>query len=129
MTYHRPEWIWYVAQLVVESRVDEMPEPIVLIESVLFRAESPEEAFGKASLLCASTDHVYRNKTGKTVTQRYVGIHDIDDLQAERLEDEQVLQVRVVSNIPTRDASDLVREKSQLSLFGGQCAECTHLSQ
>ena len=129
MTYHLPEWIWYLAQLVVESRVNGVPEPIILIESILFRAESPEGAFKKADTWCASSDHVYRNRLGETVTQRYLGIHNIDDLQTAQLEDEQILQVRVVSNSCQCAASDLVKSKSQLSLFGGQRAEFSRLNQ
>lgn len=129
MAYHRPEWIWYLAQLVIESRVDGVPEPIVLIESVLFCAESPNEVYRKAETWCASSDHVYRNKLGQTVTQRYLGIHDIDDLQTAQPEDEQILQVRVVSNDSRCAASELVREKSQLSLFGGQRFEFMPLNQ
>ena len=129
MTYHRPEWIWYVASFVVESRIVGMPEPIVLIESILFRSESPEAVYRKAESWCASSDHGYRNKFGEDVWQRYLGIHDIVDLQSEQPDDELVLCVRVVSSNQEVEASSLVRSKNELSLFGGQRPEFSRLGQ
>ncbi len=131
MTHHRPEWIWYVASFVVESRIEGVFEPIVLIESILLRAESPEAVFIKAASRCASSDieNEYRNKFGEVVSQRYLGIHDIEDLQTEQPEDELVLQVRVVSNKLQVEANSLVRTKNELSLFGGQRPEFSRLNQ
>lgn len=129
MVYHRPEWVWYTAQLVVESRVEGLAEPILQVESILFRAASPEEAYAKAQSLCNSPDHVYRNKLGEVVSQHYLGIHDIDDLQAEQPEDELVLQVRTVSGTPECGVQNLVRSKSELALFGGRQEEDSRLSQ
>lgn len=128
MPYHRPEWIWYVAQLVVESTIEGQREPSLTIESVLFQAESPEAAYAKAISRCATSNHAYRNRIGAQVTQRYLGIHDIEDLQAEKMEDEQVLLVQSIS-MPQDDACSLVRSKDALSLFGGENPDLLHLNQ
>ncbi len=129
MNYRSPEWTWYVAQLVIESRVEGVPEPILMIESVLLQAESPDVAYNKAMARCASSDHGYRNKTGAPVVQRYLGIHDIEDLQAERMEDEQVLLMQILPTAPQYDARLLLRSKSELSLFGGESPEFLPLAQ
>jgi len=128
MTYHRPEWIWYIASFVVESRIAGMSEPIVLIGSILLRAESPEAVYRKAESWCASSEHRYRNKFGEAVSQRYLGIHDIENLQSEQPEDELVLCVRVVSSNLQVEANNLVRSKSELSLFGGERPEFSRLN-
>lgn len=126
--YRRPEWVWYVASFVVESRIKGMSEPIVTIESILFRAESPEAVYKKAELRCTSSDPGYRNQFGHEVWQRYVGIHNIEDLQCEQPDDELVLGVRVVSSLPDK-VGCLIRSKDELSLFGGQRLEFSLLNQ
>jgi hypothetical protein len=128
MPYHRSEWIWYLAQLVVESKVEGLAEPILLIESILLRASSPEAAYEKALSICASSEHGYRNKFGAPVMRRYLGIHDIDDLQTEQLEDEQPLQVRVVPSSTQSGAGRLIRAKDELSIFGGEDPSFLHLN-
>lgn len=125
--YHRPEWIWYLARLVVESRIAGAPEPIILLESILFRAESPEAVYKKAEAWCASSDHGYRNRLGEAVSQRYVGIHDIEHLQTEQPGDELVLHVEVVSGNLRAATHKLVRPKYELSLFGGRRPELSQL--
>ena len=130
MPYHLPEWIWYVAQLVIETHIEGQTEPIYLIESVLFRADSPSHAYEKAMARCDSAEHVYRNKVGGVVRQRYLGIHDLDDLQAQEMEDEQVLHMQVVSRSNQHGSQHLVRSKSELTLFfGGESPEFRHLDQ
>lgn len=119
MTYHRSEWAWYVAQLVVESRVEDVPESILLIESMLLRAESPDEAYAKATAICSSSEHGYRNKLGTPVLQRYVGVHNIEDLQVDEPEDGLVLGVHVVSS-SLQPTEKMVRDKNELSIFGGE---------
>ena len=129
MTLVYPGWSWYVAQLVIESHVEGRNDSIVLIESVLVHAESPDGAYAKAESLCASSEHIYRNRLGQRASQRYVGIHDLDSLQAEQPEDGLVLQVRVAGSTYERDVSSLVRARAQLTLFGGERPEVADLDQ
>ena len=125
MTFVQPGWNWYVAQLVVESRVEHMREPIILIESVLLHAESPGAAYVKAESLCASGEHVYRNKAGQKVTQQHVGIHDLDNLQTEQPHDGLVLGVRLVPG----ESGNHVRSRAESALFGGERPEWSSLNQ
>lgn len=129
MTFTIPEWCWYVAQYVIEVRVTNCAQLSLLIESVLIKADSPDAAYAKANLLCKSSEHVYRNRQGETVTQRYLGLHELDSLQTGQLDDELVLQVRPVDG-PRGDQADLlVRSRAQLSLFGGKIEGFEHLNQ
>ena len=125
MTLVQPGWNWYVAELVIESRVEGRSDPIVVIESVLLYAESPADAYAKAKALCGSSEHMYRNKFGAKVVQRYVGIHNLENLQTEQPVDGTVLQVRVV----TDNDSGYVRHRSELSLFGGERPDFLPLNQ
>lgn len=129
MTLVRPEWPWYVAQLVVESHVGGTRKPLVLIESILIHAESPDAAFSKATELCACSEHVYRNASGEIVSLRHIGIHDIDSLQVEELHDGLLLQMRVASNGQSVEPCALVRSRNQLSIFGGVRPEFSKLDQ
>ncbi|MBB5606287.1 MULTISPECIES: DUF4288 domain-containing protein [unclassified Janthinobacterium] len=102
-------------------------QPTLLIEIVLIKADCPDAAYMKANLLCESSEHVYMNRQGKAVTQRYVGLHALDSLQTEELDDEMILQVRLVDD-PRADQADLlVRSREHLSLFGGKMEGIDHL--
>lgn len=129
MTFTKPEWCWYVAQYVIEVRVSNCKQPSLLIESVLIKADSPDAAYAKADLLCKSSEHVYRNHQGETVTQQYVGLHELDSLQTGQLDDELVLQVRLVDRPHGERADSLVRSRAQLSLFGGVVEGFEHINQ
>jgi hypothetical protein len=84
--------------------VEDEQVTFIAIESILLHADSPEKAHEKAEALCTSPEHVYRNAEGKTVRQRYVGVHELECLQVAQLHDELVLQVRAVPRLtPYRD--------------------------
>jgi len=129
MTFTSPEWCWYVAQLVIEVRVSSCANSSLLIESVLIKADSPDAAYAKANLFCRSSEHVYRNGQGETVRQRYVGLHQLESLQTGELDDELVLQVRLVDGPQGDRAYLLVRSRAQLSLFGGTAEGFEHFKQ
>ena len=129
MTFAIPQCCWYVAQYVIEARVTNCAQPSLLIESVLIKADSPEAAYAKANLFCSSSEHVYRNRQGEIVTQRYVGLHELDSLQTGQLDDELILNVRLVNGPRGEQADLLVRSREQLSLFGGKKEGFEHLNQ
>lgn len=118
MTYVKPQWKWYVAELVTETRVDGDPRVVGAIEIVLLHADSPEEAFAKAEKLVNESEFVYRNSEGDPVREHYLGINELDNLQVTDLEDGQVLAVRLMTHTSPEELRGLVREKHQLSLFG-----------
>ena len=120
---------WYTAQLVLEAWIEGQSDSVTLIESVLLSAESTDAAYSKAESLCSSPDHVYRNSSGKRVSQRYIGIHDLEDLQTSQPNDGLVLQVRVLSIEQPGPAGTHVRPRSELSAFGGKKSEFAHLNQ
>jgi hypothetical protein len=118
MTYVEPEWKWYVAELVLQTRLDGDPRIVGKIEIVLLYADSPKEAYRKAQELVDDSEFVYRNNDGVPVRERYLGIHELDNLQVTKLEDGTVLAVRLLTNTSSEELHGLVREKHELSLFG-----------
>jgi hypothetical protein len=129
MTFVRSGWNWYVAQLVLESKVQDEPRPIVQIESILLHAESPNAAYEKATELCASPEHAYRNSSGVPVRQSYIGIHDIDNLQVEAPHDGLTLSVQRLDEMCGIDAITLAHSREELTLFRGKSKPRTNLDQ
>jgi len=66
---------WYVAVLVVSSRVEGKPSaaPAVDLQYRLVRAESNEEAFRRALELGGNEAHSYLNAEGQTVSWSFLG--------------------------------------------------------
>ena len=116
---------WYVAQLVAESIVEEQDKPIASIETFLLHADSADSAHMKAQAICTGSPHGYRNKAGYAVLQRYVGIHDLDCLQTDRLIDGDQIAVRVIES----PATEAIRARSELLVFGGHRAEFLPVDQ
>jgi hypothetical protein len=120
---------WFTAQLVLEAWVEGQPEPVMLIESILLSAESAADAYTKAESWCSSPEHVYRSSSGKRVSQRYVGIHDLEDLHTNQPSEGLVLQVRALSSKPSDPGNAHVRPRSELSAFGGEKPEFAQFNQ
>ena len=118
MTYVRPEWKWYVVQLVTETRVDGDPRLVGGLDIVLLHADSPEEAYGKALAMIDDYEYVYRNVEGVPVRERCLGIANLDIIQEVDLKDGTDLAQRIMTDVSSEELQGLVRDKEQLSLFG-----------
>ena len=106
---------WYVAVLVVRITVDDDPEhePATDRQIRLIRAPDPETAYTRALVLGAQENRSYLNGDGRTVRWEFVGLADLDELQAPAPADE----VEVYSERLSGDAEELVRPKSALTIF------------
>lgn len=106
---------WYVAVLVVESRVDDgiAEKPLVDLQHRLIRAASPEAAYARALEVGRREEHSYRNSEGAMVTWVFSGLHDLDEVVAHELSD----GVEVYSRLVRDDAGGLVVPMERLSVF------------
>jgi hypothetical protein len=87
---------WYLADIVLEHRIEDDPDSVVHINLHLIEAGSPDEAYRKALELGSQGEMDYRNTEGKRVRTTFRGlrglnvIHDELEDGAELLFDELV---------------------------------------
>ena len=117
-TYGEPQWKWYIAEVVSETRVDGDLRPVGHIVTHLLFADNPDEAYSKALALLDEGESVHCNSDGNAVRSRDLGIHEVDNLQVTELKDGDILASRTISPTSDDELKQLVRSKEQLSLFG-----------
>ena len=112
MGYIPPDAKWYLADLVVELRIEGEPDNLVHYNLTLVRADSPEEAYSKALVFGSHHESSYKNPEGKQVHAVFRGLRDLlvvyDELEdgAEILYDEQrgLSEEQVASTVAEKDA-------------------------
>ena len=107
---------WYLADLIVQMRIEEEPRSLIHINTVLVRADSPEEAHEKALDLGRQEEYSYENTEGKVVSVIFGGLNDLnvihDDLEhgAELIYQEKV-------DLTEEQIRALAKPKLQLGVF------------
>jgi Domain of unknown function (DUF4288) len=74
---------WYLADIVEEIRVQGDRRNVVHTNLVLVRADSPDEAYKKATALGKRGNTEYKNTEGKMVTIRFRGLRDLNVIHDE----------------------------------------------
>ncbi len=77
---------WYLADLVVEVRVEGYKRSVVQINTVLIQANSPENAYEQAKQVGHRYNHTHDNPAGRRVTFRFRGIHQLAEVVDDVLE-------------------------------------------
>jgi hypothetical protein len=107
---------WYLADVIIEIRIEAEPRSLVHINTVLVRADSPEEAHNKSLELGQQQAHCYENTDGKLVTGVFRGLGEVtvihDDLEHGA---ELIFKERV--GLSEEQILALVRPKDQLGVF------------
>jgi hypothetical protein len=115
MTYIPDNTKWYVADLVEEFQIEGEPDNVVHINSVLIRADSPEEAYRAALSLGHDADH-YKNRDGKNVTNMFRGLRELTAIVGE-LENGTELMWAKRTGLTQADMAMLVKPQSKLAVF------------
>jgi len=116
MGYIPEEAKWYLADVIVEMRIEGEPRSLIHINTLLVRADSPEEAHQKAWALGQQEEHSYENTDGRRVTGVFRGlgemnvIHDVLEHGAELIYRERV-------GLSEEQICTLVKPKAQLGVF------------
>jgi hypothetical protein len=74
---------WYLAEIVVQITVEDDPRNVLQTNTVLVRADSPEEGHAKAMELGRSAELSYENPNGKLVKFHFLGLHDLNVIHDE----------------------------------------------
>jgi hypothetical protein len=114
-------WNWYVAEFVIEYRVVSHPEQLVRlvaqIEVHLLYATSREQAYDKAVALGERISDSYHNANGDLISVTCKGMHDLDNLQVETLEDEQHLTSFRLNDVTSAQMDALIPPREHLAVF------------
>ena len=118
MAYIPPDAQWYIADLVEEIRVEDDPRTVIHVNTVLVRADSPDEAHERATAL--GQQHSlpsHENPDGKRVTTRFRGLAQLNVIH-EPLEHGAELTFReVVTSTASSAIRGLVRRRDRLAVF------------
>ncbi len=71
---------WYIAELLIEMRIEKEPRNVVHINSHLIRAKTIAAAKAKAKAIGKDSTSSYKNTDGKKVIVRFRGIRDLFEL-------------------------------------------------
>ena len=116
MAFIPPDAEWYVADLVEEIHVTGRKRQTVYINTVLIRADSPEEAYKKAFKMGKEGKTNYKNLNGETFHCRFRGISELNVIHDE-LGDGCEISYRSKPSMTENGIKKLVSSKSNLAVF------------
>jgi len=108
---------WYVADIVSEFTISECDGNIVHIDTVLIRADSPEQAYEKAVRNGKDREDFYANPQGASVTVRFRGLQELVAVDDAELVDGTELRFKRVANVTEPELSNLTVGKQLLRVF------------
>jgi hypothetical protein len=108
---------WYLADLVVEVRVEGYKRSVVHINTFLIEANSPEDAYEKAKEVGRGQNNAYDNPEGKRVTFRFRGIHNLAEIVDGVLEHGTEIRWRELQRMTEPGIRKLIPKKRDLVVF------------
>jgi len=116
MPYIPKDAKWYVAELVMECRIEGESRNVVHVNIVLVRADSPEEAFEKAEQLGKEGEDSYLNHLDQKTVWIYRGLRDLNVIHDE-LEHGAELMFEEKIDVSEDVVQGIITTKSQLNVF------------
>lgn len=116
MAYIPEDAKWYIAELVMECKIEGEPRNVVHVNIILVRADSPQSAFEKAEQLGKEDEQSYLNPESQQVTWYYRGLRNLYVIDDE-LEHGAELMFEEKIGISKDKVQDMIKDKSELSVF------------
>ncbi len=116
MAYIPKDAKWYIAELVMECKIEGESQNVVHVNIILIRADSPEEAFEKAQQFGTESEDSYLNPKNQQVSWRYRGLRDLNVIHDE-LEDGAELMFEEKIDIPEDEVQEMLTSKYELNVF------------
>jgi hypothetical protein len=116
MAYIPPDAKWYIAEIVEEFTFAHEPENTVHTNTVLIRADSPEEAYERSITLGKASESSYLNEAGITVTLKFRGLRSLSVVDGD-LEHGTELMWDRHEGMSEQDLAKWVVSKERLSVF------------
>jgi hypothetical protein len=107
---------WYLADVVLEHRVEGDPRNVVHVNTHLVEAGSPEHAYEKAMALGRSAEHAYENTDGRPVLVIFRGLRELGAVH-EPLEDGAELMFTEDVGVPEERLLAWAKPKEGLAVF------------
>lgn len=107
---------WYLADVVLEHRIDGDPENVVHVNTHLVEAGSPDEAYEKALALGRAGVYEYENTDGRTVRVVFRGLRELNVIH-EPLEDGAEIMHTEDVGVPDEQLGGWITPKEQLGVF------------
>lgn len=107
---------WYVADLVVEITIEGSQDNVVHTNTVLVRADSPEEAYTKAMELGQRHHGTHLNREGKQVTTRFRGLMELNVIHDE-LEHGAEISYQENIGVPEDELARWIPPREELGVF------------
>lgn len=106
---------WYAAVLVLQSEVlaPTSDEPLVDHQIRVILASDPNTAYERALFLGRAEEHTYTNAYGQTVVWKFIGLHDLCELETAGISD----TAEVYSFLTRSDHAWRALPKEQLTVF------------
>ena len=107
---------WYVAEIVMELRVEGDARNVVHRNLVLVKASSPEDAYRRAMDLGQQSEDTYQNPEGRTVVSRFRGLRELDVVHDPLEHGAELLFCEDIS-VPEERVAIWLKTKEQLNVF------------
>jgi hypothetical protein len=107
---------WYLADVVLEHRIEGGPRNVVHVNTHLIEAESPEQAYEKAIALGRTEELEYANTEGAMVRVIFRGLRGLNVIH-EDLEDGAELSYTEAVAVPEEELQRWVRPQEELAVF------------
>lgn len=113
---YNPDTKWYLAEIIIESKVEGDYTNEVHNNLTLVRADSPEEAYEKALQLGRDSELVYNNTDGEKVSVYFRGLHNLHYIYDELGHGAEVLWEKH-EDFSEDKIAQMIRTKEQLNIF------------
>jgi len=116
MAYVPSDAEWFLAEVVLEIRVTGSRRNVVHINTVIIRANSPDEAYQRARAFGKRNEIAYENSRGQEVTIRFRGLGNLNVIY-DALGDECEIMYLEKLGVSEKRIRRLVRPKRELEVF------------
>lgn len=107
---------WYLADIVVEHKIEDEPRNVIHINTMLVRANLPERAYARALKLGQEAEHEYKNTDGKTVQVVFRGLRDLNVIYDKLRSGAELIYQERIGQTEEQVAS-LISPKGELGVF------------
>ena len=107
---------WYLADVVIEHRLDGDADNLVYVNTHLIEAGSPDVAYDKAVVLGRGEEREYENTDGRLVRVLFRGLRELNVIH-EPLEDGAELMYTEDIDVPEEQLREWGRPRERLGVF------------
>lgn len=107
---------WYLADVVLEHRIDGEAQNVVHVNTHLIDAGSPDAAYEKALALGRSHEHEYENTDGRQVRGVFRGLRELNVIH-EPLQDGAEISYTEDVGVSEKQLREWITPKDQLAVF------------